>query len=237
MKEKRNILICPLEWGLGHAGRMIPVAEKLREMNYNIIFGAGTKLLTFLRREVPGLTYIDFPGFSPVYSGFLPQYLMLLFQIPSILFHSISEHIRLKKIISEYSVDIVISDNRFGLWNKKIKTIYITHQLRIPFPCFMSFLEFIGVLLHKQIIRKYSFCYIPDLPGELNLSGRLSHGIRLPDNTRYIGILSRFTGLISSSDGTHANFSHNTAILSGPEPQRRLLEQKIKGIFDLELIN
>lgn len=232
MKEKKNILICPLEWGFGHAARMIPLAEKLLEMNFNIIFGAGEKHLDFLRDEMPGLTYINFPGFRPSYSRFLPQHTIIFLKIPLLLYSTIREHIKLKKIINEYCVDIVISDNRFGLWNKNIRTVYVTHQLVIPFPRFFSIFEFVGVYLHRQIISKYSLCFIPDLPGDMNLTGRLSHNVKIPPNIRYIGILSRFSGLPSSSDSPAANFRHNTAILSGPEPQRGILEKKIINILE-----
>jgi len=229
--KQQNILICPLEWGLGHAGRMIALASGLREMNCNILFGAGEKHLSFLRTEMPGCTYISFRGFSPGYSRFLPQYLVLLLKTPVLVYHIIREHYRLKKIIREYEVDIVISDNRFGLWNRKIKTVYVTHQLLIPMPKPFSWLEFTGVILHRLVINRYSVCLIPDLPGELNVSGRLSHNVKLPRNARFIGILSRFTGLASSGNDNPVSFRHNTVILSGPEPQRGILEQKLTGIL------
>ena len=143
------------------------------------------------------------------------------------MYHIILEHYRLKKIIAKYDVDIVISDNRFGLWNMNVTTAYITHMPLIPFPPSMKFLEPIGVLLHRQIIKKYNFCFIPDLPGDLNLSGRLSHSIKLPDNVRYIGILSKFTSTEQSPDDNPVKFRHNTVILSGPEPQRKILKQKL----------
>ena len=192
LNNNQNILICPLEWGLGHASRMIPLARRLCEMNNNIFLVQGKIILSFFRNELPGLTYIDFPGFKPGYSRLLPQYIPLLLQTPVMLYHIIAEHFRLKKIVKEYKIDIVISDNRFGLWNKKIKTVYVTHMPLIPFPGFFKIFEFIGIFLHRIIIKQYSYCFIPDLPGEINLSGRLSHLHNLPDNVRYIGILSRF---------------------------------------------
>ena len=231
MNKTHNILICPLEWGLGHAGRMIPLASKLREMNNNIFIGAGEEHLSLFRKELPGLSYIDFPGYRPRYSGFLPQYLKLLPDTPVLLFHIIREHIRLKKIIREHAIDIVISDNRFGLWNRKITSVYVTHMPRIPFPAAFSFLEFAGVLLHRSVIKKYSFCFIPDLPGELNISGRLSHGIKLPANVRYTGILSRFTNLATKDDEGPVNERHNAVILSGPEPQKSILKKLLTDIL------
>ena len=231
MNKSYNILICPLEWGLGHAARMIPVARNLQGMNHNVIIGSGEEHLSLFRNEIPGLLYIHFSGFKPAYSRFLPQYLSLFFKIPVLLWHIITEHIRLKKIIKKYSVDIVISDNRFGLWSRKVTTVYVTHMPLIPLPKHFKFLEPVGVMLHRILIKKFTFCFIPDLPGELNLSGRLSHGIKLPLNTLYIGILSRFITYEEVPETTLVNSHHNTVILSGPEPQREILKQKLISLL------
>ncbi|MCU0474424.1 MAG: hypothetical protein MUC93_13860 [Bacteroidales bacterium] len=227
MNKRYNILICPLEWGLGHAARMIPLASRLREMNNRVFIGAGEEHLALFRSELPELERIDFPGFHPGYSKHLPQYLALLLKTPILLYHIIREHNKLKKIIREFEIDIVISDNRFGLWNKKVRTVYVTHMLRIPFPGALIFLEFIGIVLHRAIINKYDHCFIPDLPGDLNVSGILSHAVSLPVNARYIGLLSRFSGTRPAIVENPVNYRHNCVILSGPEPQRSILKQKL----------
>ncbi|MGE5421504.1 MAG: glycosyltransferase [Chloroflexota bacterium] len=226
----KNILICPLEWGLGHAARMIPVARRLREMNYNVFIGAGEEHLALFRAELPGLNLISFPGFRPSYSRHLPQYLAMLMKTPLLLYHIIREHHRLKRIIRDYSIDLIISDNRFGLWNKDIKSVYVTHLPRIPLPAAFRLFEFTGVLLHRAVMKKYTLCLIPDLPGDLNVSGRLSHIIRLPANTIYAGIISRF--ILTQEDKTGKfSFPHNTVILSGPEPQRSMLKHKLVSLL------
>jgi hypothetical protein len=227
LNKSCNILICPLEWGLGHATRMIPLARKLKEMSHNVIIGSGEEHLSLFRTELPGISYISFPGFKPGYSRVLPQYIYLLFKIPVLLYHVFIEHWKLSRVITENNIDIIISDNRFGLWSRKITSVYVTHMPLIPFPKQVKFLEYIGVFLHRQIIKKYSLCFIPDLPGDLNLTGRLSHGIRLPDNVRYIGILSKFIAAGQSLNMDPVKFQHNTVILSGPEPQREILKQKL----------
>ncbi|MBI5010870.1 MAG: hypothetical protein HZB98_14740, partial [Bacteroidia bacterium] len=226
MESKKNILICPLEWGLGHATRMIPVAHELHKQGHNVIFASGKEHLSLIRSELPDCSCIDFPGFNPGYSRYLPQYLSVMLNLPKLIFHITREHFRLKKIISDYMVDIVISDNRFGLWNRQKKSVYITHMPRIPFPKPFRFLEPAGILLHRLIINRYDFCYIPDLPGEKNVSGRLSHGLRLPDNVRYIGILSRFSNMIKTESKADES-NYNTVILSGPRSQKELLKKKL----------
>jgi hypothetical protein len=227
LNKGRNILICPLEWGLGHAARMIPLARKLQEMNNNIFIGSGEEHLALFRSELQNIECIHFPGFKPGYSRYFPQYMILLLKTPLLLYHIILEHHRLKKIVRDHAIDIVISDNRFGLWHSKVTSAYVTHMPRIPFPGPFRMFEFAGVLLHRAIIRKYSLCFIPDLPGDLNISGRLSHGLKLPDNVRYAGILSRFNSAGESLPDNMFDFQHNTVILSGPEPQREILKQKL----------
>ena len=216
---------------------MIALAARLREINYNVIAGAGEEHLAMFRNEIPGISCISFPGFKPRYSRYLPQYVTLFLQTPVLFYHVVSEHLRLKKIIRENRIDVVISDNRFGLWNRRIKTVYVTHQIRIPFPKIFRIFEFSGILLHRAVIRKYSLCLIPDLPdNNINLSGRLSHGIKLPQNTIYTGILSRFTDMVSHTEDSPAGYRHKTVILSGPEPQRSIFRHKLEAIMkDKEL--
>jgi len=206
---------------------MIPMARELQKLNNNIFIGSGVEHLALFRAEMEGVTYIDFPGFKPGYSKRFPQYLIMLLKTPLLLYHIILEHFRLKSIIREHDIDIVISDNRFGLWNRNVTSVYVTHMPRIPMPKQLIVLEFIGVLLHRFIIKKYSFCFIPDLPGDLNVSGRLSHGIKLPGNVRFTGILSRFLNCGESPAVVKSEFRHNTVILSGPEPQRGIFRQKL----------
>jgi hypothetical protein len=231
VNKQLNILICPLEWGLGHAARMIPVAAILKEMGHNIIIASGDEHSALFRNDLPGLSYIKFSGFKPSYSRFLPQYISLLFKIPSLIFHIVREHLQLEKIITDNRIDIVISDNRFGLWNNKIRTVYVTHMPRIPFPPLFRFLEPVGIVIHRTIIRKYNYCWIPDLPGEENLSGRLTHSVMHPPNTRFIGLLSRFTLTNGYDECVNSGKIYNTVILSGPEPQRGILKQKLISIL------
>ena len=219
----------PLEWGLGHAARIIPIAKQLIAMDHNVIIACGPSLMPFFRTELPQVKLIGFPGFSPVYSAKLPQYLVLLLETPLLVYHVAKEHFALKKIIADNNIDILISDNRFGLWNRKITTAYITHMPLIPFPRPFRFLEFIGKALHRAVIRKFNFCLIPDLPGDINLSGRLSHGFRMPANVRYIGILSRFTRIPPAPGSSNEKKKRITVILSGPEPQKGILKDILAG--------
>lgn len=230
LHKGKNILICPLEWGLGHAGRMIPVASELLAAGNTVFIGSGDEQLDFFRNETEGLKYIRFPGFTIRYSRWLPQYLVIFLKTPAFIYQTIKEHRLLKRIIKEYSIDIVISDSRLGLWNRNIKTVFVTHMMRVPHPKGLRFLENAGHSFTRRFFTKFNYCYIPDLPGEYNLSGKLSHNVDLPSNVRYIGILSRFAKEPLMPEPPVKKY-FCTVILSGPEPQRTILKQKMIALL------
>ena len=231
MPTRKNILICPLEWGLGHAGRMVPVARELLTMGNNVFIGSGKNITEFFRKELPELSYIHFPGFRMKYSAWLPQYAVIFFRTPLFVFSVIKEHFRLKRIIRNYDIDIVISDSRIGLWNRDIPTAVVTHMIRIPHPRGLQFLEKIALEIARRIIRKFDLCLIPDLPGEVNISGKLSHHLPLPANARYSGLLSRFEKPDTTLVGTIKKY-FCAVILSGPEPQKSILREKMEKILN-----
>jgi uncharacterized protein (TIGR00661 family) len=227
----KNILITPLSWGLGHAGRMIPVAMRLKEMGHNVTVAGDEEALSLFRYETTGIDLISFPGFRMHYSRYLSVPLTVLVRIPSIIFHSITDHYKLRSLIKDLKINIVISDNRFGCWNKSIKSVYITHQLRIIFPLPFRFLEPIGIAFHNHIINKYDLCLVPDFPGEPNISGELSHNMKLPRNVRYVGLLSRFSSVGNITESHENQPPYISIILSGPEPQKSILRQKLLNVL------
>lgn len=189
-----TILISPLNWGFGHAGRMIPLATELKRKGNEVVFGADAKLLQLIEGELPGIRLIEIPGLHIRYSRLLPQYVCIFLQMPMVILSALREHSLLKHLAEEIKPDVIVSDNRFGFYHRKIFSVYVTHQLRIPFPRRLRFLEPLTSWLHRKIICRYDLCLVPDYPGPLNLSGRLSHDLKLPGNVHYMGPLSRFAG-------------------------------------------
>jgi len=218
---KRNILVCPLAWGAGHTTRMIPLMRELVSMGHNVLMGGDRWQNELVSREIPGITCIYFPGFSIRYSSYLPQYLKIILSLPAFLFQTLKEHFILGRVISKHRIDIIISDSRPGLWNRKIKSVLVTHMLRIPVPRPFSILESSLLPIIRAVIKQFTYCYVPDLPGDINLSGKLSHNLRIPDNVRFTGVLSRFGGCTGIKSGKEDY--HFVAIMSGPSPQREIL--------------
>lgn len=220
---KKNVLICPLNWGLGHATRCVSIIRELLESNDNVIIAADKAPLAFLKKEFPNLKFIQLPGFEPLYSKGNSQVFQLLKSIPNALINFKKEHKAIEKIVDDYKIDLIISDNRFGCWSKKIHSIYITHQLNIQVPKFFKWTSPIINQLHKHYIKKYNELWIPDVENEPSLSGNLSHPANIKIKTKYIGFLSRF----SSEMKDEIKSIDYLVILSGPEPQRSIFEDII----------
>ena len=218
MPKPYKLLIAPLDWGLGHATRTIPLIKCLLTEGCEIVIGAEGQIGQLLRNEFPKLTFLPLKGYNVVYTKqkkWLP--LKLFLQTPGIILSVYKEHQWLKKVVKKYSIDAVISDNRFGLYHSSIRSVYITHQLSIKTG--NKFSEKIATSIHHWFIKKYKQCWVPDFEGENNIAGRLSHSGERPDNITYIGGLSRF----EKKQGIEIKYDL-LILLSGPEPQRNILE-------------
>jgi len=219
--DKNRVLIAPLDWGLGHATRCIPIIYELLALNVEVIIAASGKTKILLQKEFPGLVFIQLKGYNIIYSRAIFWFPLKIFvQFPKIIWRIYSEHLWLKKIINKYHIDAVISDNRLGLYHSGISCVYITHQLKIKTG--NRFTEWLAQKIHYFFINKYTVCWVPDYASENNLAGELSHPKQLPKTpVKYLGALSRFEKI------TVDKKYDLLVLLSGPEPQRTIFEALI----------
>ncbi len=241
----QSVLIAPLNWGLGHASRCVPlVRQQLAAGNRVTLAGDGDSL-TLLRKHFPELPVLHLPHLELHYSDGPSQVGAMLRSLPRLLWWMWQDHRALQEILAYQHFDVVISDNRFGLWNRqktkdegrRTKCIYVTHQLMIKMPRGLRWAESLAHWLHGRVIRKYDECWIPDYANDNNLSGDLAHKYPLPRNARFIGPLSRFDeGRRTKDEGerikdkgqrTQNAECRTVALLSGLEPQRTLFEKEL----------
>ncbi|MGN0187526.1 MAG: glycosyltransferase family protein [Paludibacteraceae bacterium] len=220
-----RILVCPLNWGLGHATRCVPIVRALIKSGKTVIIAADGEPLAFLQQEFPHIETIYFGGLTVKYANGTSQIGAMLRQLPKFAYQIWREHRKLAEIIDKNNIDTIISDNRFGLWNKQIRCIYITHQLMIKMPIKWRFLESVVWRMHRWFIRHYHRCWIPD-EAEDGLSGDLAHKYPIPENGVFIGILSRFENTFNNENLPPSPYN-TIALISGPEPQRTLFEKQI----------
>ena len=229
MKTPRRILISPLDWGLGHASRIIPLIDKYLEQGDNVIIAGSGMSLNLLKKQFPQLKSVEIPSFKMKYSAGKSQVWAVIKAFPKLIYYSIREHRALKRIVEEENIDFIISDNRFGLYHKSVPSAYITHQLLIKLPKGWTWLEPFVAFVHRCIINKFTECWVPDFEEmSESLAGELSHPNKKPRNVKYIGVLSRFN-LSERSVGTHGSCVRNQilVILSGAEPQRTIFENEL----------
>ncbi len=215
---QKTILIAPLDWGLGHAARCVPIIKELQQYPYRIIIAGEGAVAAMLKQEFPELEFTPLPGYKIKYSKNKRWFLLkLLIQFPGVLFSVLKEHRWLNKVKQELNLCAVISDNRFGLFNRSIFSIYITHQLSVKAGNKLS--DKIATLIHRKISKNYTQCWIPDFNNKKNLGGLLSQTVKLRSSDMYIGCLSRFERIVNSEITIDL-----LIILSGPEPQRTAFE-------------
>jgi hypothetical protein len=218
-----TVLIAPLDWGLGHATRIIPVVKFLQKNNCRVLIAASGLSGLLLQKTFPGVKYLESKSFSIRYSkkgSGMPWILMA--QLPGIAAGILKEHFWLKKVCRKESVDLILSDNRPGLFRRGTTSVYMTHQLAIQ-----SGNRFTDRLLQKinySFINRYTACWVPDNEQPFSLAGNLSHPLQLPAiPTKYIGCLSRF----EKTSPSGSPMIDLLVLLSGPEPQRTLFEELV----------
>lgn len=215
----KTILIAPLNWGLGHATRCIPIIKALQENDYIPIIASDGIALELLRKEFPYLQTLELPSYEIEYSKNGKNFKWkLLKNCPKMIEAVWNEKKLIKKWIKKYSIDGVISDNRLGVFSQKVPSVFMTHQLNVM----TGNTTWITSMLHQHIIKKYKECWIPDLEGTPNLTGKLGHIKKANFVTKYIGPLSRM-----QKRETPKQYDL-MIILSGPEPQRGLLEDQLR---------
>lgn len=228
MAEKKRILVAPLNWGLGHASRCVPIINELLSEGAEVIVAAEGNALKFLQMSFPNLQCIEFRGVNIKYPKHGALLLHFALRLPSLFKAVKNENQYLKKIVRQHKIDGVISDNRYGAFHKSKPSVIITHQLFIEAPIFKKTLQ----QIIRKMISRFAMCWVPDYKNNPNLSGNLAHLQSSPKYVKFIGPLSRFTQQAQSQ-----NFSRKVLILlSGPEPQRSILEEKLyKELKDSDL--
>jgi hypothetical protein len=214
-----RILVAPLDWGLGHATRCIPIISRLIELGAVPVIGADRGPLALLRSEFPDLEHAVLPGPVIRYGGGGHQLWSMARQFPAMVRSISRERALLHALRREMRLHAVISDQRFGLRDPSLPSVVLTHQV-FPFtPAAQGFLR----RINRGHLSAFTRCWVVDHKESPGLAGALSHGSNMPLNARYIGTLSRMRPDVPPPPEPY----DVVAVISGPEPQRTLLEQRL----------
>jgi len=203
---------------LGHATRCIPIINALLKANFEPVLASDGDALLLLQKEFPFLKSIELPSYNISYpkNGKNLKFKLFL-QLPAIILAIKKERKIVSQLIDKEHISGIISDNRFGVFSKKVPSVYITHQLKV----FSGKTTFLTSKIHQKFINFFDECWVPDVEGISNFSGALGHLKKSRLNIKYIGVLSRF-------QPKEIEMKYDLLLLlSGPEPQRTLLENKL----------
>lgn len=214
-----RVLISPLDWGLGHATRIITIVKILENYDVSVLIAAEGPAAVLLKTEFPHIPILPLRGYRVQYSRNKKKFFRkLLGQFPGIISAIKRENRWLKEAVKIHQIDAVISDNRFGLYHPAIPSVYITHQLFIETG--KKFMNGLAQKIHYKYINRFSECWVPDFEETVNIAGKLSHPAKLPAvPVKYLGPLSRF-----KKDAGVIIDNTMLILLSGPEPQRSIWE-------------
>lgn len=221
--EAKKILLVPLDWGLGHTTRCIPIITELIGLGHTVYLGGTATTNAILQLEFPQLSYYEFPSYGISYpekgTAFMKH---IVGQLPQMAKVIRAERKRTAELARELDLDVIISDNRFGVRHSDCKNIFISHQLNLVIPQ-SSLLQWAANRINRFFINKYDTLFVPDHKSQL-LSGALSDPKRIRIPISYLGFLSRWR-----LNDTLNSKRQLLVILSGPEPQRSLLEDLLIG--------
>lgn len=219
--EKKIVIFGVLNWGLGHATRSIPLIKALQRHGFEVVLASDDGAADLLKEEFPQLIFEELPAYNIRYGNSL--WLSMALQLPKIVEVSRRENKSLKKLVKKYRPIGVISDSRFGFYSKKVPSVYVSHQLKLMTP----FMRKLISARHHSFIAKYNECWIPDVKEKGGLTGEMGHSLKPDVPCRYVGWLSRFQASAAELPKKY----RACAILSGPEPLRTQLEEKLLHQF------
>lgn len=221
-KKQVRILLAPLDWGLGHVTRCVPIIQHLQFLGHQVVFAGNGQQQNYIKSVFKKIECINLDGYNVQYArskmGLIPK---IIAQIPRFKKCIKAEHLWLQNIIKTHKIDAVISDNRYGLYTTQVPCILMTHQLQIRSGLSVH-LDKVLLKIHYRFIEKFNACWVVDVAEDDGLSGALAHPTILPKiKTEYIGLLSQCAGNISRKKTEDAEII--LVLLSGVEPQRSML--------------
>jgi uncharacterized protein (TIGR00661 family) len=212
---KPKVIVAPLNWGLGHATRCIPIVRSFLKSDWDVVIASDGEALTLLQEEFPeGVSY-ELPGYAIRYP-YRWVVANMLTNLRSFYRGASREFGVTRDIVEKEKPDLILSDNRYGVRNPDVKSIFLGHQIRLK--AGDPVLSFLGTRINQQLIRRFDELWIPDHEKDQSLAGYLSRPVNgMP--VQYIGPLSRFERVQEDVEYDLC------AIISGPEPQRSRFQQ------------
>ena len=224
-----KIIYAVCSWGLGHATRSLPVIRKFITEGNEVAIISNGRTLELLKKELgDNIEYFDIPDYPMLLSENSRQFMAKsIIYWPTFIARMESGLQRLKKILENRKCDRIISDARYDMYSRTIPSFFISHQMRIMNPLRLEMFERGSEIFNLFFFKRFAGIIVPDYT-EDNLSGDLSHNLKKINENKlhYVGVLSDFKKKQMKKDIDYL------ISISGPEPQRTMLEEKLLPQLD-----
>ncbi len=213
-------LVTPLDWGLGHATRSVPLIEQELALGHEVHLASNGRALAFLRQTFPDLPCHELPDYAVTYPK-ANLYWPMLRQLPKVFLAIMREYRVVQALHQQFHFDRVISDQRFGCYIPGIFNAFVSHQIHLPARHWFGgrSVQWVNAFWIRTYFQE---SWIPDWEEYPGLAGDLSHPPLPGVKTLYLGPLSRLHKV-------EAPIQYRIAfVLSGPEPQRSIWEAEIR---------
>ncbi|MFN8341262.1 MAG: glycosyltransferase family protein [Cyclobacteriaceae bacterium] len=216
MAQSKSVLICVMDWGLGHATRSLLLIRELIRLGARVHIASSGNALQLLKESFPGLPVLELPGYRPVYSKSPVAFpWVMLAQAGKWLRVIRRERKFVSRYIDDHGIDLIISDNRYGCRNKKVYSVFIGHHLQLQDWWARPVSGWL-----QMMVRQFNECWIPD-EADNRWTGVLSK-VGWPH--QFVGMMS----VLSPAPSSVAKEYDVLVILSGPEPQRTIFQQLVQ---------
>ncbi len=208
---------------MGHTTRCVPLIRHIMARGLGVTFAGNEWQRSYIIETFPELETIHLDGYGISYSKHSHGFMFsIISQVPKLLRNVRREHAWLADLCRQRKFDGIISDNRYGLFHNEVPSVIMTHQV-LAQTGMGDVADSMLRRLHYRYLQRFGQCWVVDVEGKPNLSGKLGHPSPMPGNAHYIGLLSQ----IASSPNTGDD--HLLILLSGPEPQRSILSDILWG--------
>jgi UDP:flavonoid glycosyltransferase YjiC (YdhE family) len=205
--SNQKVLISPLNWGMGHVARSIAIIQQLIDQQNQVFVACEDDQKAVFECYFSQLHFISHRPYPFQFSGKGKWAWDLFRQRKKLLERFAEENNEVTVYISDFQIDVVISDHRYGFFSTTKPSIFITHQLHLPLKWFQKPMQFI----HQKLLQNFSSVWVLDEENS-SLAGKLSEKIKHKD-LHYIGWKSRF-----QLSGHDSKACDNLYLVSGPLP-------------------
>ncbi|MFM7723189.1 MAG: hypothetical protein ACKO7O_00175 [Bacteroidota bacterium] len=183
--QNRRILFAALNWGMGHVSRSIPLLGTLQEQGNKIFIACNAQQESIYRHYFPNITYYRLQDYPFLFSSKGFRTTDFLRRIPALRRQLRTEKKRVAELVDHLTVDLILSDHRYGFIHPMVESVFITHQCRLPLPWYGFMIQWV----HQKLMHQFTSCWIIDTATQ-EFAGKLSRNPGMPH--KYLGIASRF---------------------------------------------